>query len=156
MPTGDWRLLEMLRRCGGDPAELARRLSALDEEQATASNERVVAMNGDELVSRIKNIIYRHAQVISAIENGPLSSGERAIIVVVREFEATLVECLRWIIDNEIGTDTPVGDDTLVFSVNGLLFGRMSTAEGAEEPLERPTLLGAHDEGELWSVEGGR
>ena len=135
MPDRQFDLLSLLRRCGGDANELARQLAGRDDDHAEASNRHVASLSGDQMVERIKQIIYRHAQLVQAVEAGNLTTGERALLVVVRDFEGALVESVRWLVDNERATDVPVGDDTLVFSMNGLMFGNvLSDEEDGQDP----------------------
>lgn len=147
MPDRSFDLLRFLDLLNSDVSGSERESAEHDDAQAAISNRHVASLSGDELVERVKQIIYRHAQVVQVAGRGPTTAGERALLVVLRDFEGGLVETLHWLIANGHARDIPVGDDTLVFSMNGMLFGRVLDGE---ESSERHIA----DDDELWSSGG--
>jgi hypothetical protein len=108
------------------------------ESDIEALNARLKEMSPEDIVARIKGIVYRNLSTITLCDQHyqELSMSEKLMGDTTQQIFGALLDSLKWIcMKHQVDVNAPYGDDTLIHQVADLRFG-VPLEEDEEEPNE--------------------
>lgn len=110
-----------------DMAEMQRQLMAAKQQEAAAqklSNEHLSQMSPDEVVSRLKGVLYRIAPILKLTEMIQMDFGSEVLAASLRSAVGALVDAVKWVAwHSDQDPFAKFGDDTLLVMARDMMLG---------------------------------
>ena len=127
--------------------ELAAIIKMQDEEHLRLLNDALKEMSAEEIVHRLKGVLWRITPYLRLSETVPLDYGGEVLSVSLRESLMAITDAIKWIgWNNDLDPLEAFGDDTMVIAVRDVVVGKeLTRSKHVNVPLDENRRLGDND-----------
>jgi hypothetical protein len=105
--------------------EMAAAIREQEEQHLKMLNESLRSMPPEEMIKRLKGVLWRLVPVLRLSEMMQLDYGAEVLSVNLRTALSTITDALKWIgYHNEIDPMEPFGDDTTIVAIRDIVLGQ--------------------------------